>query len=70
MKGKKLFVLSICLLFVLTLLNIATFAARTTTIRVKGTGNAYEETKDGRTTWGCDRLNENDCSMTIIITDK
>lgn len=68
MSQKKALILLIISIFVLTVINIAMLSANSTTIRIKGKGNAIKTVDGGTTTWSCDRNNENECSITIIET--
>ena len=70
MRTKKMLIFSIIVLSVIAFFNIIMAADIQVSVSVKGKGNAFIETNGNRTTYGCDRLNENACSMTAASTVK
>lgn len=67
MKKQKLLIISLVLLFIVTLINISIYAG-SATFRITGKGNGFIKKEGDTITAGCDRKNENECDVTITQT--
>lgn len=67
MKMQKLLIISLVLLFIVTLINISVYAG-SATFRITGKGDGFIKTEGNTTTAGCNRKNENECDVVITYT--